>query len=155
MKRKLYGSTALRGAPLCCRDRLAGSQRQSTNTSFRHTGLPDPYGNASVTLTKTVRVGWIVGLSKSTPKKLNSSSNKIRRSNRDEPKPLRQAVRERRIDGPEVIATGPNGNGGVKEGRERTLLIPVRGRERGTQPGRVEEPDPQGHTLGAPVPWVL
>src|SRR5918998_784496 len=49
----------------------------------------------------------------------------IHRSNRDETIPLRQTVRDRRIEGPELVAAGPKGNSGVTEGRERAVLIPV------------------------------
>ena len=39
----------------------------------------------------------------------------IRRSHRDETVPLRQTVGDRRIDGPEVIATGPKGTVGSRK----------------------------------------
>ena len=55
----------------------------------------------------------------------------ICRSNGDDTIPLRQTVTDRRIDGPEVIATGPN-DSVIEESLKRAVLIPVRGRQGGT-----------------------
>jgi hypothetical protein len=72
--------------------------------------------------------------------KLELLVKQIRRSNGDETIPLRQTVIDRRIDGPEVSATGLNNAG--RNSLKPAVLIPVRCRQEGAQSGRVEKIDP-------------
>src|SRR5207249_3264953 len=65
---------------------------------------------------------------------------KIGRANRDETVPLRQTVTGGRIDGPEVIATGPNHP--CLNALKLPVLIKVSRLQRGAQPGRVEKAYP-------------